>query len=198
LRELEVTPFAVIAGGGVAPFSPQCEVIEVVNHMIRPLGVTIIAILTFFGASIVAFGAIAFLFVGVVGMSGADAGEPFSVAIAAMGAAGGTSLLILAAATAYVAIGIWSLREWARIVSIATLALGIVATIFSVFSEMGYLGIPAVTLIVFHLAAMAAAVWTLSYLLRRSVKQAFSAANTQRFTGPSELFSVPASGRIAA
>ncbi len=173
------------------------DALEVVNPVIRPLGVTIISILTFFGAAMLGFGAIAFLFVGIVGISGADAGEPFSVAIAAMGAAGGISLAILAAGAAFLAIGVWSLREWARIVSIATLALGIIWTIFSLFWEIGYLGIPAVPLILFHLTVMAAAVWTLSYLVRRTVTQAFRAATTQRVTGASELIPIVASARTA-
>jgi hypothetical protein len=168
------------------------------NSASRPTGVTIIAILTFFGASSLAFVGFAFLFVGMVGMTGADAGQPFSVAIAGMGTAGGFSLLVLAAAGDSVAIGILNLREWARIVSIAILALGIVGTIFSLFSVMGYLGIPAIPLILFHLAVMAAAVWTLSYLLRATVRQAFSAAATQRVTGSSELIPIAASPRIAA
>jgi hypothetical protein len=141
----------------------------------RPTGVTIIAVLTFFGAAILAFGALIFLFVGALGMTGADAGEPFAVAIAGMGAAGGFSLLVLAAVAASVAIGVLKLREWARIVSIATFAIGIVCTIFSLFTVMGYLVIPAVPMILCHLAVMAAAVWMLSYLLRPTVKQAFSA-----------------------
>ena len=143
--------------------------------MIRPLGVTIIAILTFLGAAILAFGALIFLFVGTVGMTGADAGEPFSVAIAGMGAAGGFSLLVLAGVAVSVAIGVLKLREWARIVSIASFGLGIVGTTVSLFSVMGYLVIPAIPMILGHLLEMAAAVWMLSYLLRPTMKQAFSA-----------------------
>jgi hypothetical protein len=149
---------------------------EVLNIVSRPTGVTVIAILTFCEAAILGFGAFAFFFVGIVGMSGADAGGPFSVAIAAMGAAGGFSLLVLAAAAACVAIGVLKLREWARIVSIATFGIGIVCTILSLFTVMGYLIIPAVPMILFHLAVMAAAVWMLSYLLRPTVKQAFRPA----------------------
>jgi hypothetical protein len=148
---------------------------EAVKNVMRPTGVTIIAVLTFFGAAILAFGALIFLFVGAMGMTGADAGEPFSVAIAGMGAAGGFSLLVLASVASSVAIGVLKLREWARMVSIATFAIGIVCTIFSLFTVMGYLVIPAVPMILCHLAVMAAAVWMLSYLLRPTVKQAFSA-----------------------
>ena len=142
----------------------------------RPIGVTIIAVLAFCAAAILAFGACIFLFVGMAGMTGADAGEPLSVAIAAMGAAGGYSLMVMAGVAVAVAIGVLKLREWARVVSIAAFGVGILFTIFSLFTVMGYLVIPAVPMILCHLAVMAVAVWLLSYLLRPAVKQAFTAA----------------------
>jgi hypothetical protein len=160
-------------GSGVTPFSTGFEVTEVVKIVSRPTGVTIIAVLAFFAAAILAFGACIFLFVGVVGMMGTDAGEPLSVAIAAMGAAGGYSLLVLSGVAVCVAIGVLKLREWARVVSIAAFGVGILCTIFSLFTVMGYLVIPAVPMILCHLAVMAIAVWLLSYLLRPTVKQAF-------------------------
>jgi hypothetical protein len=150
------------------------EVVKIVSR--RPTGVTIIAVLAFLAAAILAFGACIFLFVGVAGMTGADAGEPLSVAIAGMGAAGGYSLMVLAGVAVSVAIGVLKLREWARVVSIAAFGVGIVSTIFSLFTVMAYLVIPAVPMILCHLAAMAIAVWLLSYLLRPTVKQAFTAA----------------------
>jgi hypothetical protein len=54
-----------------------------------------------------------FPFVAVMGMSGGDAGQPTSVAIAGTGVAGGCSLLILASVTVCLAIGVLKLREWA-------------------------------------------------------------------------------------
>jgi hypothetical protein len=175
VREPQVTSSVGRLYSGVTLFSARNKVNEAVNSVIRPTGVTIIAILTFFVAAFLAFGGFAFLFVGVMGMTGADSGEPFSVAISAMGAAGGFSLLVLAAVAGYVAIGVLKLREWARIVSIASFGVGILCTIISLFTVMGYLVIPAVPMILGHLLVMAAAVWMLSYLLRPTVKRAFSA-----------------------
>jgi hypothetical protein len=63
--------------------------------MKRPIGVTIIAILTFFGATILALGSCAFFFVAFMAMTGVDAAEPISVAIVGMAIAGGFSLLVL-------------------------------------------------------------------------------------------------------
>ncbi len=143
--------------------------------MKRPTGVTIIAVLTFFGAASLALGAFAFFFVAVMGMTGGDAGEPASVAIAGMGVAGGFSLLVLAGVAACLAIGVLELREWARIVSIASIAVAIGCTILSLLAFRRYVVIPVVPSIVCHLLVMATAVWILAYLLRPRVKQVFSA-----------------------
>jgi len=142
----------------------------------RPRGVTIIAALTFCGAAILAVGSFAFFFVGVMGMTGGDAGEPASAAIAGMGIAGGFSLLILASVGVCVAIGVLKLREWAWIVSIASDGVGIVCTILSLFAIKGYRVLPPFPSVVFHLLVVSTAAWMLAYLLLPRVKHAFSAA----------------------
>jgi hypothetical protein len=143
--------------------------------MKRPIGVTIIAVLMFFGATILALGSVAFFFVAVMGMTGRDAGDPVSVAIAGMGMAGGFSLLVLAGVAVCLTIGVLELREWARIVSIASIALGIGCTILSLFAFRGYALIPAVPSVVCHLLVTTTAVWMLVYLLLPRVKLAFVA-----------------------
>jgi hypothetical protein len=166
----------------VTRFLLHCQLLKAVKRMTRPTGVTIIAILTFLGAVLLGFGAFIFLFVGVMGMMGGDAGQPFSVAIAAMGTAGGFSLLILAGVAGCTASGVLKLREWARIVSIIAIAAGVVCTIFSLFTSMGYLFVPPVPTILCHLLVVAAAMWMLGYLLRPNVKKAFSAATSRVLT----------------
>jgi hypothetical protein len=141
----------------------------------RPTGVTIIAVLTFCGAAILALGSFGFFFVAVMGMSGGDAGQPTSVAIAGMGIAGGCSLLILATVTVCLAIGVLKLREWAWIVSIASNAVGIGCTILSLFAIKEYRVLPPVPSIVFHLLVVSTGVWILAYLLLPRIKRAFSA-----------------------
>lgn len=143
--------------------------------MKRPTGVTIIAVLTFFGSAVLALGSVAFFFVAVMGMTGRDAGDPVSVAIAGMGMAGGFSLLVLAGVAVCLTIGVLELREWARIVSIASIALGIGCTILSLFAFRGYALIPAVPSVVCHLLVTTTAVWMLVYLLLPRVKLAFVA-----------------------
>jgi hypothetical protein len=145
----------------------------------RPAGVTIIAVLTFFGAALLALGSIAFFFVAVMVMTGADAGDPISVAIAGMGVAGGFSMLVLAGGAACLTIGVVQLSEWARIASIASIAVGMGCTIFSLFALKGYLVIPVVPSILCHLLVMATAVWMLAYLLLPRVRQVFGALTAE-------------------
>jgi hypothetical protein len=136
--------------------------------------VTIIAILTFLGAMILAGGGVAFFVVAVMGMTGGDAREAVSAAIVGMGVAGGLLLLVLAGAVACLAMGVLELHEWARIVSIASIAACIGCTILSFFAFRGYVVIPVVPSIVCHLIVLTTAAWMLLYLLRPHVKQAFS------------------------
>jgi hypothetical protein len=145
----------------------------------RPIGVTVIAVLTFFGAAILALGAVGFFFVAYLGMTGGDSGDPASVAIAGMGVAGGFSLLVLAGVAACLAIGVLELREWARIVSVASIAASIGITILSLFAVRRYVVLPAVPSIYCHLLVVTTAVWMLAYLLMPRVKQVFGAVTVR-------------------
>ena len=144
--------------------------------MKRPAGVTIIAILTFCAATILAVGSIAFFVVAVMGVTGADSGDAVSVTIAGMGVAGGFSLLVLAGIAVCLALGVLELREWARLVSIASIAVGMGCTILSLTVFRGYVLVPAVPSLVCHSLVMAMAVWMLAYLLLPRVKDAFGTA----------------------
>ena len=175
-REPIVTLFARSLEERCHSASSAIRSAKVSQSVKRPMGVTIIAVLTFCGAAILALGSFGFFFVGVMGMSGGDAGQPTSVAIAGMGIAGGCSLLILASVTVCLAIGVLKLREWAWIVSIASNAVGIGCTILSLFAIKEYRVLPPVPSIVFHLLVVSTGVWMLAYLLIPRVKQAFSAA----------------------
>jgi hypothetical protein len=142
----------------------------------RPVGVTIIAVLTFCAAAILAVGSIVFFLVAVMGMTGADSGDAASVAIGGMGVAGGFSLLVLAGIAVCLALGVLELREWAREVSIASIAVGMGCTILSLTVFRGYVLLPVVASLVCHLLLIAAAVWMLAYLLLPRVKDAFGTA----------------------
>jgi hypothetical protein len=141
--------------------------------MKRPAGVTIIAILTFCAAVILAVGSAAFFVVAVMGITGADSGNPASLDIAGMGVAGGSSLLVLAGIAVCLAMGVLKLREWARIVSIISIAMGVGCTVLSLTVFRGYVLVPVVPSLVCHLLLMATAVWMLAYLSRPQIKRAF-------------------------
>jgi hypothetical protein len=145
----------------------------------RPIGVTVIAVLTFLGAAILALGAVGFFFVAFLGMTGGDSGDPASVAIAGMGVAGGFSLLVLSGVAGCLAIGVLELREWARIVSVASIAASIGFTILSLFAVRRYVVLPAVPSIYCHLLVVTTAVWMLAYLLLPRVKQVFGAVTVR-------------------
>jgi hypothetical protein len=141
--------------------------------MKRPIGVTVVAVLTFFVATILALGSFAFFFVAIMAMPGGDAGDQVSVALARMGLAGGVSLLVLAGVATSLTIGVLKLREWARIASIAFIGAGIACTIFSLFALRGYVVIPAVPSVACHLLVLATAGFMIEYLSRARVKVVF-------------------------
>jgi hypothetical protein len=142
----------------------------------RTTGVTAVAVLTFFGAAIFALGSFAFFFVAVMAMTGGDAGERVSVALTGMGVAGGILLLVLAGLATSLAIGVLKLREWARIVSIASIGGGIALAVLSLFAFRRYVVIPVVPSIACHLVVMVVAGCMAQYLSRNRVKQLFSAS----------------------
>jgi hypothetical protein len=141
--------------------------------MRRPMGVRVVAVLTFFVAAVLALGSLAFFFVAVMAMTGGDAGDQVSAALAGMGVAGGFSLLVLAGIATSLTIGVLKLREWARIVSIAFIGVGVACTIFSLFALRGYVVIPAVPSVACHLLVLATAGFMIEYLSRAGVKVVF-------------------------
>jgi hypothetical protein len=90
-----------------------------------------------------------------------------------LGVAGGFSLLLLAGIAVCLAMGVLELCEWARIVSIVSIAVGLGCTVLSLFALEGHLMIPVVPSIVCHFLLMAPAVWMLACLLLPRIKQAF-------------------------
>jgi hypothetical protein len=140
----------------------------------RPFGVTIIAVMTFFGAAILGLGSFALFFLGFMGMTGGDSAEPSSVAIAGMGISGGFFLLVLAGVAASLGIGVLKLREWAWIVCVASIAAGVGCTILSLFASKAYSMIPDVPSIYCHLFLLSTSLWMFAYLLLPRVKLAFS------------------------
>ena len=144
------------------------------KNMKRPIGVTVVAVLTFFAAVILALSSFAFFFVAVMAITGGDAEERVSIALTGMGVAGGFSLLVLAGVATSLAIGVLKLREWARIVSIASIGAGIAFATLSLFAFRRYVVIPIVPSVICHLLVLATAGCMVEYLSRPRVKQVFN------------------------
>ena len=149
---------------------------NLVGAVRRPAGVTIIGILTFGGAGILALGSFVFFFVAVMALTGGDGLDPVSASIAGMAIAGGFSLLVLAGVAGCLAVGVLELQEWARTVSIGCMAVGIGCAVVSVIAFAGYGVMPLLPMVACHVAVIAAAGWMLEYLARPGVRRVFQAA----------------------
>ena len=146
----------------------------------RPAGVTVIAIATFVGAATLAVGSCVFFFIAVMAISGGDGGDPVSASIAGMGVAGGFSLLVLAGVAGCLALGVLQLCEWARILAISCIGIGILCTVISILTFIGYPVVPLGPMIFVHALVIGAAGWCIAYLAKPDVKQAFSSGLTLR------------------
>jgi hypothetical protein len=144
----------------------------------RPAGVTIIAVATFVGATILAVGSCVFFFIAVMAISGGDVGDPVSASIAGMGVAGGFSLLVLAGVAGCLALGVMQLCEWARILAISCIGIGILCAVISILTFIGYPVVPLGPMIFVHALVIGAAGWCIAYLAKPDVKQAFSSGLT--------------------
>lgn len=146
--------------------------------MQRPTGVTILAILDFLGAGVAVLVAIAgFLgatFLGAIisqaasqsGGAGMGAGLG-----AAIGAVLGIGALIGAAVSALLGWGMWSLKEWARILQIVFAGLGACVQALGALVSLTHVRI---FLLVWHLVFLAVNALIVWYLIQPHVKAAFA------------------------
>jgi uncharacterized membrane protein (DUF2068 family) len=98
-----------------------------------------------------------------------------------IGAVLGFFLLILASVSGVTGWGLWSLKEWARIVQIVLASLGVITRLFSMMSAMSHgrvLGIP------FSLVFLAYYAWVIYYLIQPEVKAAFVQQPVQAYMPP--------------
>jgi len=166
------------ADGWRALTDSRSEEVLAEPRMKRPAGVTLIAIATFAGAAILAVGSCVFFFIAVMALGGGDGGDPVSASIAGMGMAGGFSLLVLAGVAGCLALGVLQLCEWARILAISCIGIGILCTVVSILTFIGYPVVPLGPMIFVHALVIGAAGWSIVYLAKPAVKQAFSSGLT--------------------
>jgi len=143
--------------------------------MDRPTGVTIVAMLNFLGALFCVLGGL-LLFVGL-GVAGAAAqtrrgGTGVMALLMGMGALGGVVCLVAAALSVIIGIGLWKLRNWARVLTIVFTALGLLFCVFGILTGLLHFHL---VLVVFRLVFMAIYVLILWYMFQPHVKQAFGA-----------------------
>jgi hypothetical protein len=139
--------------------------------MQRPIGVTFLAILMFFGAALLALGSAACFFLGVMNFTGADSHEPITAAIVGMALAGGVSLLLLAGIYTTLGIGVLQLRETARQLCMASFSLGVALTLTALFVFTLH---PPAPIVAAQLLVIAAYIGTLAYLVSARVRHAFA------------------------
>jgi preprotein translocase subunit SecY len=144
--------------------------------MNRPLGVTLIAILTAVVAIILTLCCLAFAFIAIMTMTG-DGFDPATTAITGMAIGGSVSLIILAGVAAGLAMALFELREWAWSASIVSIGLGTVCTVLGLFAFRRFFLMPIALSLLCHLFVVAIAVYMLSYLLKPAVRQAFTTSN---------------------
>jgi uncharacterized membrane protein (DUF2068 family) len=129
------------------------------------------AVLAFIGAGFCVLGALVF-FVG--GAALAKMGGSMSGGLmGALGAFAGIFLLIVGVIYAVIGFGLWKLMNWARILSIVLVALGLLSGVYSashLFSPL------QVGMLIWQVIWIAIDVWIILYLLKPHVKQAFGAA----------------------
>lgn len=141
--------------------------------MERPTGVTILAVLYFIGAAFLGLCGILFIVGGSMLSGLAQSGGPGSALFAMGGAVVGGIFLVLALLDLAIGIGFIKLQNWARVLAIVLIAIGV---LFGLLSLAGMLAHFMLFVLVFRLIFLAIEIWILLYLFKPHVKQAFGAA----------------------
>jgi uncharacterized membrane protein (DUF2068 family) len=142
--------------------------------MQRPTGVTILAVLAFIGAGLLVVGA---LFSLLGGMLVSTMGASRMGMLAGVGAAViAVFLLVAAAVDIVVGVGLWKLKNWARIITIVLIGIGLLGSVLSIISPFGHMHVFFFLFLIRRLILAAIYAWILWYLFQPNVKQAFGAA----------------------
>jgi hypothetical protein len=140
--------------------------------MQRPTGVTIISVLAFIGAVCLLFAALGMFLGGAILSS--MAGRPGVGMMAGIGGAiVGVVFLGIAAVDLILGIGLWKLQNWARILTVVLLIVGVILYAFGLVRSVLHFNLIHLFI---QAAFMAIDIWIVVYLSKSSVKQAFSGA----------------------
>ncbi|MCH6553161.1 MAG: hypothetical protein IH789_04155 [Acidobacteria bacterium] len=141
--------------------------------MDRPTGVTILAVLHFFGAAAYIFAALGLFALGAGGAMTAAEMPELDGAVAfllGLGAVLGFILLIFGVLSLALGIGLLKLRNWARVITIVLVGLGL---LLSALSLLGSLLSFEIGSFIGDAIFVALQGWMLHYLLQPHVKDAF-------------------------
>ena len=138
----------------------------------RPGGVTLLAILDFISAAaLVCMGLALILGLGIFGSMTHERGA--GLLLAGLGAVGAVFFFIMAAVSAVVGWGMWSLQNWARIVSVVFSCLAILGGFLGMMTGLVHFHPFGMMFSLFRMAVAALIIW---YLFQPHVKSAFGTA----------------------
>jgi hypothetical protein len=136
--------------------------------MERPAGVTILAVLGFLGAAFALMGGMT-IFAGGA-MVSRMSGTPLGMMAGVGGAMIATAFLIFAVFYVIISVGLLKLQNWARIILIVLVILGLASSAFGLLGAVAHFHV----FLFFWRAIFAAIqVWILVYLFQPNVKTAF-------------------------
>ena len=140
--------------------------------MERPTGVTVLAVLYFLGTAILGICGLLFILGGSMLSGLAQSGGPGSALFAAGGAVIGSFFLVFALLELAIGIGFIKLQNWARVVAIVLIGIGVLFGILGIFSLLAHF---MLFFLLFRLIVLGVQIWILMYLFKPHVKQAFGA-----------------------
>ncbi len=140
--------------------------------MERPIGVTILAVLYFIGTACLGLLGLLCIVGGSVLSGMARSGGAGSALFAMGGVFVGAIFLVLALLYLALGIGFIKLQNWARVVAIVLIGIGVLFGVLGLFTLLAHL---MVFVLVFRLMVLALQVWILVYLFKPEVKEAFGA-----------------------
>lgn len=139
--------------------------------MKRPFGVTVVAILMWIGAGLLAVGSLAFFTLGASAVT-AGPGGPMSQLFLELGTVGAGIFLALAVVYASLAIFMWRLVYWARFAATVFIAVGLLFAVIGILVSLPHPDIMVLSWQLFVIAVDACILW---YVARPHVKDAFDA-----------------------
>ncbi|HEV7676875.1 MAG TPA: hypothetical protein VGQ12_20285 [Candidatus Angelobacter sp.] len=144
--------------------------------MVRPVGVTILAVLNFIGTAFCLLGGIGMILGGgVIATLLSQQGQGSAGAagvLAGLGAAAGVFIIIMGGVSALLGFGLWKLKGWARIVSIVLYGISAAFQVLGILGTLAHFNVFALMWGAFWVAVDAFIIW---YLLKPEVKAAFQA-----------------------